>query len=46
MKQLSIAMLSTTSDYFDMLTDVFNAKRKAEYVAALRELVLVCDCKK
>ena len=46
LKQLSTAMLSTVRDYFDMPTDVLNTKRKAEYVAALSELVLACDCNK
>lgn len=44
--QLSIAMLSTICEYFDIATEGFNSKRKAEYVAALSELVLACDCNK
>ena len=46
LKQLSIAMLNTICDYFDMSTEAFNVKRKAEYIAALSELVLACDCNK
>ena len=45
LKQLSIAMLSTICSYFDIPIEGFNNKRKAEYVAALSELVLACDCK-
>ena len=44
LKQLSISMLSTICDYFDTPTAGFNQKRKAEYIAALSELVLTCEC--
>lgn len=46
LKQLSISMLSTVCNYFDIPTDAFNDKRKAEYIAALSELVLACECSK
>ena len=46
LKQLSIAMLSRICEYFDIPTEGFNEKRKAEYIAALQELVLACDCNK
>ncbi|XP_078349668.1 uncharacterized protein LOC144634549 [Oculina patagonica] len=44
LKQLSIAMLNTVCIYFDISTEGFNSKRKAEYIAVLSELVLACDC--
>ena len=46
LKQLSVAMLSRICEYFDLPTEGFNEKRKAEYIAALQELVLACDCNK
>ena len=46
LKQLSIAMLSTICEYFDIPTDGFNTKHKAEHIAALSELVVICDCNK
>ena len=45
-KQLSIAMMSRICEYFDLPTEGFNEKLKAEYIAALQELVLACDCNK
>lgn len=44
LRQLSIAMLSTVCNYFDIATDTFNYKRKADFINALSELVLACDC--
>ena len=46
LNQLSIALSSTICEYFDIPTDGFNTKRKAEYIAALSKLVLICDCNK
>ncbi|KAL9969945.1 hypothetical protein ACROYT_G022231 [Oculina patagonica] len=36
LKQLSIAMLNTVCIYFDISTEGFNSKRKAEYIAVLK----------
>ena len=44
LKQLSIAMLRIVCNYFDIATEGFNTKRKAEYIDALSGLVLACDC--
>lgn len=46
LKQLSIAMLRIVCNYFDVATEGFNNKRKAEYIDALSGLVLACDCNK
>ena len=46
LKQLSIAMLRVVCNYFDIATEGFNNKRKAEYIDALSGLVLACDCNK
>ena len=46
LKQLTITMLCIVCNYFDIATEGFNNKRKAEYVAALSELVLACKCPK
>ena len=46
LKQLTIAMLQPVCDYFDIATDKFNKKRKAEYITALGDLVKTCDCSK
>jgi len=46
LKQLSIAMPSIVCNYFDIATEGFNNKRKAEYIDALSGLVLACDCNK
>ena len=43
-KQLSVSMLSTICDYFDIPTEGCNQKRKADYIAALNKLVLACEC--
>jgi translation elongation factor EF-G len=44
--QLSIAMLNTICEFFDIPTEDFNNKRKKEYIEALDELILACDCNK
>jgi len=44
MKTLSIAMLKTVCAYFGVSTDGFHARRKAQYVSALGELVKGCGC--
>lgn len=46
LNKLSIAMLITVCNYFDIPTEGFNSKRKAEYIAAISELALACDCNK
>ena len=42
MKILSIAMLKTACEYFGVSTEGFQARRKAEYLSALGELVTAC----
>jgi len=44
LKQFSVAMLCIASNYFDIATEGFNNKCKAEYIDALSGLVLACDC--
>ena len=44
MKTLSIAMLKTVCEYFGVSTEGFHARRKAEYLSALSELVKGCGC--
>lgn len=44
MKTLSIAMLKNICEYFDICTEEFNPRRKAEYLAALGDLVKGCGC--
>jgi hypothetical protein len=44
LKQLSIAMLSTICEFFDVPTEGFNKKRKKQYIDALHQLILACDC--
>ena len=44
LKQLSIAMLRIVRNYFDLATEGFNNKRKAEYIDVLSGLVLACNC--
>ena len=46
LKQLTIAMLRIVCNYFDVATEGFNSKRKAEYIDDLSGLVLACDCNK
>ena len=44
LKQLSIAMLRIVCNYFDITTEGFSNKQKAEYIDALSGLVLACNC--
>ena len=37
-------MLKSVCEYFGVSTEGFHAKRKAEYLSALRELVTACGC--
>ena len=39
-----IALLTTVCEYFGLYTEGFEARRKAEYLSALGELVTACDC--
>ena len=44
LKTLSIAMLKIVCEYFGVCTDEFHARRKAEYISALEELIKACSC--
>ena len=44
LKTLSIAMLKTVWEYFGVCTDGFHARRKAEYLSSLEEIVKGCGC--
>ena len=44
MRTLSIALLKTVCEYFGVSTEGFHARRKAEYLSALSELVKGCGC--
>lgn len=44
LRQFSIAMLQTLCGYFDLITEGFNSRRKAQYVSVLRDLVQTCNC--
>lgn len=44
LKTLSIAMLKIVCEYFGVCTDGFHARRKAEYISALEELIKACSC--
>ena len=43
LKTLSIAMLKIVCEYFGVCTDEFHARRKAEYISALEELIKACS---
>lgn len=44
LKTLCIAMLKIVCEYFGVCTDGFHARRKAEYISALEELIKACSC--
>lgn len=43
-KTLSITLLKTVCEYFGVSTEKFHARRTAEYISALGELMKGCSC--